>query len=60
MKRGGRLDEIFTLIFMILAIGAIVCFFVLGSYKGSDDMSYLILGGVAIVLRIAQYLMRMF
>jgi hypothetical protein len=60
MKRGSRLDELLTLLFMVLAIGAIVCFFVLGSYKGSQNSTYLILGGIAIVLRIAQYIMRLF
>ena len=60
MRRGSRLDEIMTLLFMVLAIGAVVCFFALGSYKGSQNFTYLILGGVAVVLRIAQYIMRMF
>jgi len=55
MKRGSRLDELLTLLFMVLAIGAIVCFFV---WKGSP--TYLVLGGIAIVLRIAQYIMRFF
>ena len=56
MKRGSRLDEIFTLLFMVIAVGAIVCFFVLGSH----NPTYLILGGVAALMRIAQYIMRMF
>jgi len=60
MKRGSPLDELLTVIFMVLAIGGIVCFFVLGSYKGSNNLTYLILGGIAIVLRIVQYIMRMF
>ena len=60
MKRGSRTDEVFTLIFMILAIGAVICFFFLGGYKGSDDMTYVILGGVAVMLRLAQYIVRMF
>ena len=55
MKRGSRFDELFTLLFMAFAIGAIVCFFAL---KGSP--TYLILGGVAVVIRIAQYVMRLF
>lgn len=55
MKRGGRFDELLTLVFMALAIGAIVCFFAL---KGNP--AYLVLGGVAIVIRIAQYIMRLF
>jgi hypothetical protein len=56
MKRNGRLDELLTLLFMILAIGAIVCYFALGS----DHPAYLILGGLAILLRVAQYIMRFF
>jgi len=41
---------------MLLAIGAIVCYFALS--KGNP--TYLILGGAAIILRIAQYIMRFF
>lgn len=56
MKRGSRLDELLTLLFMLLAIGAIVCYFVIGS----DKPIYLILGGSAVLLRVAQYIMRFF
>ena len=56
MKRGSRLDELFTLLFMILVIGMIVCYFVLD--KGNP--TFLILGGIAALLRIAQYIMRFF
>ena len=56
MNRGDRLDELFTLIFMVLAVGAIVCFFVVGKH----NPTYLILGGIAIIIRITQYIMRMF
>lgn len=56
MKRGSRFDELFTLLFMVLAIGAIVCYFVLGN----DNPTYLILGGLAVLLRVAQYIMRFF
>ena len=55
MRQRSRFDELLTVIFMLTAIGAIVCFF---AYK--DSPIYLILGGIAIVLRLAQYLMRMF
>jgi hypothetical protein len=55
MKRGSRFDELLTLLFMALFIGAVVCFFVL-----KNNPTYYILGGVAIVLRIAQYIMRLF
>jgi len=56
MKRGSRLDELLSLIFMVIAVGAIVCFFVLGSH----NPTYIILGGIAVLMRIVQYVMRMF
>jgi hypothetical protein len=56
MKRGGRLDELLTLLFMVLVIGVIVCYFALGS----SNPAYLILGGAAFLLRVAQYIMRFF
>ena len=55
MKRGSRLDELLTVIFMLTAIGAPVCYFAIGS----QNPAWLILGGIAIVLRLAQYIMRM-
>ena len=59
MKRGSPLDELLTVLFMVIAIAAIVCFFLLGNYKGSGNITYLILGGIAIAVRLAQYIMRM-
>jgi hypothetical protein len=56
MKRGSRLDESLSLLFMLLATGAIVCFFV--TERGNP--AYLILGGIAVALRIVQYIMRFF
>jgi hypothetical protein len=56
MKRGSRLDELLTLLFMVLFIGTIVCFFV----TGENNPTYLIFGGVAVLLRVAQYIMRFF
>jgi hypothetical protein len=41
---------------MLLAAGAAVCFFV----TGKDSPTYLILGSIAVLLRIAQYIMRFF
>jgi len=55
MKRGSRLDEILTLLFMVLAIAAVVCFFAM---KGSQ--AWYVLGGIAVVIRVAQYIMRIF
>ena len=54
MKRESPINELLTVLFMVCAIGAVVCFFVLGS----DKPTYLILGGIAVVIRIAQYIMR--
>ena len=56
MRRGSRFDELLTTLFMLLAIGAIVCYFALD--KGNP--TYLILGGLAVLIRIAHYLMRFF
>ena len=56
MKRGSRWVELLTLIFMGLAIGAVVCFFTLGR----DNPTFMILVGIAIVQRIIQYIMRFF
>ncbi|MDH6358004.1 hypothetical protein [Parabacteroides sp. PF5-9] len=55
MQRGSRLDEVFTLIFMVLAIAAVVCYFAV-----SDRTVFLALGGFAVVLRIVQYVLRYF
>lgn len=55
MKRGSRLDEILTLIFMVLAIAAVVCFFAV-----SDRIVFYSLAGSAVVLRIIQYVLRFF
>ena len=54
MKRSSRFDELITVLFMLLAIGAVVCYFALGK----DNPTFLILGGLAILLRIAQYVKR--
>ena len=53
MMRGSKLDDIMTIVFMILALGAGVCFLFM------SDRSYaLAFGGIAIVLRIIQYILR--
>ena len=53
MKRGSKIDEILTLLFMLLAIAAIVCYFAV-----SDRSVFLYCGGAAIVLRLVQYVAR--
>lgn len=55
MKRGSRWDELMTLVFMILAIAAAVCFFAV-----KDQPYYMILMGAALVLRLIQYALRFF
>jgi Ca2+/Na+ antiporter len=55
MKRGERWDELLTVLFMILAIAAVVTFF-----SARNQPYYLICGGIAIILRIAHYIMRFF
>ena len=54
MMRRSRHDELLTTLFMLLAIGAIVCFFALDK----NNPTYLILGGLAVIIRIVQYAMR--
>ncbi len=55
MKRGSKLDEILTLLFMLLAIGAVVCYFAV-----SDRIVFYSLGGAAVLLRVVQYVLRFF
>ncbi|WP_187117232.1 hypothetical protein [Parabacteroides bouchesdurhonensis] len=53
MKRGSKIDEILTLLFMLLAIAAVICYFAV-----SDRTVFLYCGGSAIVLRLVQYVAR--
>lgn len=53
VMRGSKIDEILTLVFMLLAVAAIVCFFAV-----SDRSVFLYCGGAAVVLRLIQYLLR--
>ncbi|MDH6303962.1 hypothetical protein M2459_000293 [Parabacteroides sp. PF5-5] len=55
MFRGSKADEVLTLLFMLLAIGAIVCYFAV-----SNRGVFLAVAGVAVIMRIVQYLMRYF
>lgn len=55
MKRGSRADEAFTLLFMLLAIGAIICYFAV-----PDRAVFFTLGGIAVILRVIQYVLRYF
>lgn len=55
MMRGSKTDEVFTLLFMLLAIAAIICYFAV-----TGRLAFLILGGIAVVLRLIQYALRHF
>ena len=55
MTRGSRADELMTLLFMLLAIAAAVCFFTVG-----NRTVFMICGGVAIGLRVIHYILRLF
>lgn len=53
MNRGSRIDSILTLVFMALAIAAVICYFTV-----ADRSAFLICGGIAIIMRLVQYAMR--
>ncbi len=55
MRRGDRWDELFTLLFMLLAIAAGILYF---AVKG-NRLPFIVCGGVAVVLRLTQYFLRM-
>lgn len=55
MFRGSKTDEVLTLLFMILAIGAVVCYFAV-----SGRTVFFYLGGAAVVMRLVQYALRFF
>jgi hypothetical protein len=53
--RGSKADELLTLLFMVLAITAVICYFAV-----SNKMVFIYLAGIAIVIRLAQYTFRYF
>ena len=55
MKRGDKWDELFTVLFLVLAIAALICFF-----AARNQPYYLICGGIAILIRITHYIARFF
>lgn len=55
MFRGSRTDELLTLIFMVFAIAAVICYFAV-----SNKMVFFSLGGAAVVIRLVQYAIRFF
>jgi len=55
MKKGSKPDEVLTLIFMVMAIAAVICFFAV-----DNRIVFMILGGAAVIMRIVQYILRFF
>ena len=55
MKRGDKWDELLTVVFMILAIAAVLLFF-----AKQNQPYYWICGGIAIAIRVTQYVLRFF
>ena len=56
MRRGSKADEIMTLVFLLLATATIVCFFI----SSVDRSVTLSIGGIAVVIRLIQYVLRYF
>ncbi|MDR1335275.1 MAG: hypothetical protein LBK22_00415 [Tannerella sp.] len=54
MIRGSKADEVLTLLFMLLAVAAVICFFAAG------PAGFMVCGGVAALLRMVQYILRFF
>lgn len=55
MKRGDKWDELLTVLFMVLAIAAVIVYFA----KPAQPY-YWICGGIAIAIRVVQYALRFF
>lgn len=58
MTRDSKVDQIMTLIFMLFAIAAVVSY--IYTFSSSDKRVFLICAGVAVLIRIAQYILRFF
>ncbi|GHT29552.1 hypothetical protein AGMMS49574_06620 [Bacteroidia bacterium] len=56
MMRGSKLDEIINLVFLILAIAAGICYFAVND----NHKTFLVVGGIAVVLKLVQYFLRFF
>ena len=55
MRRGDRWDELFTVLFMLLAIVAGILYFTVKGHR----LPFMLCGGAAILLRLVQYFLRM-
>ena len=58
MTRDSKLDQVLTLIFMLFAIAAVVSY--IYTFSSSDKRAFFICAGIAILIRIAQYILRFF
>lgn len=56
MEKGSKNDDIMTLVFMILAIITVVCLFIPSVSHGFA----MTVGGIAVIVRIIQYILRYF
>ena len=56
MKKGSKIDDIITLVFMILAVITVVCLFI----PAASHSLAMAVGGIAIIVRIIQYIRRFF
>ena len=56
MKKGSKIDDIITLLFMILAVITVVCLFI----PAASHSLAMAVGGIAIIVRIIQYILRFF
>ena len=54
MRRGSKIDSILTMLFMLLALAAVICYF---AYP-DNRTPFLYCGGAAICFRLVQYVMR--
>lgn len=58
MTRDSKPDQVLTLIFMLFAIAAVVSY--IYTFSSSDKSVFLICAGIAVLIRIAQYILRLF
>ncbi|MDR2388180.1 MAG: MFS transporter [Tannerellaceae bacterium] len=55
MRRGSKIDDILSLIFILMAVAAGICFFAV-----DNRMTFWIVGGIAVIFRLIQYAFRFF
>jgi hypothetical protein len=55
MERGGKTDQLITVVFMVLAVIAVICLLFANS-----RIYFLSFAGVALLLRVTQYALRFF